>query len=43
MLMVLVADSQEPIDKFMAPFAMVGSVEVTEVRTCEQVVASARC
>jgi uncharacterized protein with GYD domain len=43
MMMVLVADSQEPIDKFMAPFAMVGSVEVTEVRTCEQVVASARC
>lgn len=43
MMMVLAAASQEPIDRFMQPFSMVGSVQITEVRTCEQVVASARC
>ena len=43
LMMVLAAPSQEPVDKFMQPFSMVGTVQVTEVRTCEQVVATARC
>lgn len=43
LMMVLAAASQEPVDQFMQPFSMVGTVEVTEVRTCEQVVATARC
>jgi hypothetical protein len=43
MLMVLEADSQEPVDEYMQPFAMVGSVDVKEVHTCEQVVATATC
>lgn len=43
MNMVLEADSQEPIDKFMQPFGMVGSVDVKQVSTCEQVVATGKC
>ena len=43
LMMVLAASSQEPVDQFMQPFSMVGTVQVTEVRTCEQVVATARC
>ena len=43
MMMVLEADTQQPIDEFARPFSMVGSVEVKEVTTCEQVVASAQC
>jgi uncharacterized protein with GYD domain len=43
MMMVLQADSQEPVDKFMQPFGMVGSVDVKEVVTCEQVVETATC
>ena len=43
MNMVLEADSQAPVEKFMEPFSMVGSVEVKQVSTCEQVVATARC
>ena len=43
MTMVLEAPSQELIDRFMQPFGMVGSVEVKEVTTCEQVVATAVC
>jgi hypothetical protein len=43
MIMVLEADSQKPIDEYMQPFSMVGSVDVKEVKTCEQVVESATC
>jgi len=43
MMMVLEAATQEPIDKFLQPFAMVGTVDVKEVTTCEQVVATASC
>ena len=43
MMMVLQADSQEPVDQFMQPFGMVGSVDVKEVVTCEQVVETATC
>lgn len=43
MNMVLEAASQEPIDRFMEPFRMAGSVDVKEVVTCEQVVESATC
>ncbi|HYM15407.1 MAG TPA: DUF3303 family protein [Dehalococcoidia bacterium] len=43
LMMVLAAPSQEPVDQFMQPFSMVGTVQVTEVRTCDQVVASGRC
>ena len=43
MMMVLQADSQEPVDRFMQPFGMVGSVAVKEVVTCEQVVETSTC
>ncbi|MBI2723726.1 MAG: sulfite oxidase [Chloroflexi bacterium] len=43
MLMVIVAPSQDKVDEFMQPFGMIGTVSVLEVRTCEQVVATARC
>lgn len=43
MMMVLEADEQEPVDRFLQPFAMVGTVDVKEVSTCEQVVATAVC
>jgi hypothetical protein len=43
MMMVLEANSQEPVDKYMQPFGMVGSVDVKEVSTCEEVVATATC
>jgi hypothetical protein len=41
--MVLEAPNAEPVDEYMKPFGMVGTVEVKEVTTCEQVVASAKC
>jgi hypothetical protein len=43
MMMVLEADSREPVDQFMKPFSMVGSVDVKEVTTCEEVVRTASC
>jgi hypothetical protein len=43
MMLVLDAPSQEPVDRFVQPFAMVGTVDVKEVSTCEQVVATAVC
>ncbi|HEY7802182.1 MAG TPA: DUF3303 family protein [Dehalococcoidia bacterium] len=43
MNMVLEAPNAEPVDEYMKPFGMVGTVEVKEVTTCEQVVASAKC
>lgn len=43
MHMVLEAPERESIDKFMQPFGMVGSVDVKEVTTCEQVVETSTC
>ena len=43
MMMVLEADSQEPVDRFLQPFAMVGAVDVKQVSTCEEVVRTATC
>lgn len=43
MNMVLEADSREPVEKFMQPFGMVGTVEIKQVSTCEQVVATSTC
>jgi hypothetical protein len=43
MMMVLEAPTQEPIDNFVQPFSMVGSVEVKEVSTCERVVETGIC
>jgi uncharacterized protein with GYD domain len=43
MNMVLEADDRSRIEEFMKPFGMVGSVSIKEVKTCEEVVASATC
>lgn len=43
MMLVLEAPSQEPVDQFVQPFAMIGSVDVKEVSTCEQVVETSIC
>ena len=43
MMMVLEAPAQGPIDNFLQPFSMVGTVDVKEVTTCEQVVETATC
>jgi hypothetical protein len=43
MMMVLEAESREPVDRFVQPFSMVGSVDVKEVATCEEVVRTATC
>lgn len=43
LMMVLEADAPEPVNDYMKPFSMVGSVDVKEVHTCEQVVATATC
>jgi hypothetical protein len=43
MMMVLEAPGQEPIEQFVQPFSMVGTVDIKEVTTCEQVVATATC
>ena len=43
MMMVLEASDRGPIDNYMAPFKMVGTVDVKEVVTCEQVVETATC
>ena len=43
MMMVLEAATQEPVDRYMAPFSQVGTVDVKEVVTCEQVVETATC
>ncbi len=43
MMLVLEADDQSKVDDFAKPFGMVGTVEVKEVSTCEQVVATANC
>jgi hypothetical protein len=41
--MIVDAADQETVDKFMAPFGMVGSVEVISARPCEEVVARKSC
>jgi hypothetical protein len=43
MMMILEAADQQPVDQFVQPFSMVGSVDVKEVTTCEHVVATATC
>jgi uncharacterized protein with GYD domain len=43
MMMILEAAEQAPVERFLQPFGMVGSVDVKEVTTCEQVVATATC
>jgi hypothetical protein len=42
-LFLIVDGDREQIDRFMAPFTQVGSVEVMPSSRCEQVVARARC
>jgi hypothetical protein len=41
--LVVDADDSEQVEKFMAPFAMAGAVEVLEADPCEVVVARAGC
>jgi hypothetical protein len=41
--LVLAGPSEAKIKEYVAPFGMVGTVEVREVSTCEEVVASAKC
>lgn len=43
MMMVLEAGSREPVESFLQPFSMVGTVDVKEVTTCEEVVRTATC
>lgn len=43
MMMVLESASQTPVDEFVQPFSMVGTVDVKEVSTCEQVVETSIC
>ena len=43
MNLVVEAPARENVDQYVQPFAMAGKVEVKEVTTCEQVVASANC
>lgn len=43
MMMVLEAATREPVENYMAPFKQVGTVDVKEVVTCEQVVETATC
>ena len=43
MMMVLEADSQSTVEKYVAPFGQVGTVDVKEVATCEEVVRTATC
>jgi uncharacterized protein with GYD domain len=43
MMMVLEADSQAKVEEYVAPFGQVGTVEVKEVATCEEVVRTETC
>jgi len=43
LFLIVDAADQETVDKFMAPFGMVGSVEVLPARPCEEVVARKGC
>jgi hypothetical protein len=42
-LFLIVDGDREQIDRFMAPFTQVGTVDVMQSSRCEQVVARARC
>ena len=41
--LILEARDKETVEKFMQPFAMAGSVEITPASSCEAVVARAGC
>ena len=41
--MIMDAGDRQKVDEFMAPFAQMGSVEVTPGITCEAIVARGRC
>ena len=41
--LILESDDQANVDRFMAPFGHVGTVEVLPASRCEQVVARAAC
>ena len=43
MMLVLEAPEQSNVDEYVKPFVMVGTVDVKEVSTCEQVVETAVC
>jgi uncharacterized protein with GYD domain len=43
LFLIVDAQDQETVDKFMAPFGMVGSVEVLAASPCEEVVARKAC
>lgn len=43
MNLVLVGPSEDKVKEYVQPFGMVGSVEVREVSTCEEVVATGKC
>ncbi len=43
LLMVLEADSQAPVDEYVKPFGMVGTVAVKLMKSCEEVVETATC
>jgi len=42
-LYLIVDGERDQVDRFMAPFSQVGTVEVIPSSRCEQVVARARC
>lgn len=43
MMMVLEAPEQAQVDEYVKPFGMLGTVEVKEVKTCEEVVETSTC
>ena len=43
LFLIVDANDQEAVDKFMAPFGMIGSVEVLAAMPCEEVVARKSC
>jgi len=43
LFLIVDAKDQETVDKFMAPFGMVGSVEVLAARPCEEVITRKGC
>jgi hypothetical protein len=43
MMMVLETENPAKVDEYMQPFKMVGSVDVKEVATCEEVVRTETC
>jgi hypothetical protein len=41
--LIMEAKDKDSVEKFMQPFAMAGSVEITQASTCEAVVAREGC